>query len=235
MIEDDDLDAKYLVKADLEARQNSFAARKTLLRTNPSLYVSQIRLSVRQIPLYANDSLLKRIGLHALKSFEAEVKAGSRKSLTSEETAADDLPDENGKPLKAVQKAIVRNGKVIPLSRVSQAKILRQDDKVDPTSGLGKSKGYGFLEFHKHSDALKALRWINANPDVDTLLSKWHAETMQVLITKLESNKSKTERDESRLERLKSKMAELQSPTTSKRDIKASRVSRTVIVEFSVE
>lgn len=35
-------------------------------------------------------------------------------------------------------------------------------------NGIGKSKGYGFVCFTSHDDALKALRSINNNPNIFT-------------------------------------------------------------------
>lgn len=44
-----------------------------------------------------------------------------------------------------------------------QVKILRAVDKVD-IKGLGRSKGYGFVELSSHEDALNTLRATNNNP-----------------------------------------------------------------------
>ena len=50
-------------------------------------------------------------------------------------------------------------------SSISQVKILRSTDRLDG-HGLGRSKGYGFIEFKGHEDALKALRCTNNNPEL---------------------------------------------------------------------
>lgn len=42
---------------------------------------------------------------------------------------------------------------------------MRDLKNVDAT-GKGKSKGYGFVTFTTHEDALKALRSINNNPNI---------------------------------------------------------------------
>ena len=44
-------------------------------------------------------------------------------------------------------------------------KILRSTDRVD-TSGIGRSKGYGFVEFYTPEAAMAALRGTNNNPDL---------------------------------------------------------------------
>ncbi len=41
---------------------------------------------------------------------------------------------------------------------------MRNTDRIDPATKLGRSKGYGFIEFTRHSDALSCLRWLNNNP-----------------------------------------------------------------------
>ena len=50
-------------------------------------------------------------------------------------------------------------------------------------NGVGKSKGYGFVSFTSHEDALKVLRKINNNPSVFTranvdifLLNYWNVK-----------------------------------------------------------
>lgn len=44
-----------------------------------------------------------------------------------------------------------------------QAKVVRSKDRVG-TSGKLRSRGFGFLEFSEHSDALQAVRRLNNNP-----------------------------------------------------------------------
>ncbi len=51
----------------------------------------------------------------------------------------------------------------LPLVNVTQAKVMRSSERVDG-QGLGRSKGFGFIEFKGHEDALKALRSTNNNP-----------------------------------------------------------------------
>lgn len=79
--------------ADLERRTNSFNARRALLKSNPSLYISKSRLSIRQIPLFVTEQMLKRLAIHAMRAFEKEVKEGKRDELTEEETR-----DPGGRP-----------------------------------------------------------------------------------------------------------------------------------------
>lgn len=51
--------------------------------------------------------------------------------------------------------------------RIVQVKIMR-DIKQANSAGIGKSKGYGFVQFSKHEAALAALRATNNNPNVFT-------------------------------------------------------------------
>lgn len=52
-----------------------------------------------------------------------------------------------------------------PPVKIKQAKIVRAKDRVD-ANGVGRSTGFGFVEFEHHPHALIALRQLNNNPDV---------------------------------------------------------------------
>ncbi|GAA6062588.1 hypothetical protein JCM10212_004183 [Sporobolomyces blumeae] len=240
--------AKTLSAADMDARQSSFDARKGLLRSNPSLYISRTRLSVRQIPLYVTDGMMKRLANHALKQFQVDMKAGIQKPLTQEELSF--VEDASG--AKEAEK--VERKKGVPLSRVRQAKILRQSDRVDPLTGLGRSKGYGFLELGNHADALRVLRWANANKDVNRLFRVWWREALEKMIDQVEKGEGKMGKDvkvkekDERLKRLKEKMDELEEEEKQAREKDAKREqagkavtgesgrsSKCLIIEFSIE
>ncbi|KAM0753277.1 hypothetical protein T439DRAFT_378975 [Meredithblackwellia eburnea MCA 4105] len=240
--------AQTLHPSDMNARQSSFDARKALLRSNPSLYISRTRLSVRQIPLYVTDSMMKRLANYAMKEFDKEVKLGHQKALTADELN-NTIVDASGvtPPVKTER---IRG---VPASRVRQAKILRQTDRVDPLTGLGRSKGYGFLELGSHSDALRVLRWANANRDVGALFRGWWREQLEKLIEKEEKapdgKKGKGKDTEERVKRLREKMAELveeedeaktkaekQNSKSNKSNAEgASRGAKCLIIEFSIE
>ena len=66
----------------------------------------------------------------------------------------------------------------------SEAKIVRQQDRVDVLTGKGRSKGYGFVEMEKHADALRVLRWANNNPAVGKLFDEWYKEELKELLEK---------------------------------------------------
>ena len=79
--------AELLTSADIERRTSSFNARRALLKSNPSLFISKTRLSVRQIPIFVTERMLKRLASHAVKTFELEVKQDLRQPLTPDELA----------------------------------------------------------------------------------------------------------------------------------------------------
>lgn len=210
--------ASTIPPVELEKRTNSFTARRTMLRTNPSLYVSKTRLSVRQIPLFVTERTLKRLALHALRTFKDEVKKGERDNLTPEEleeaTKESDEPGDSSTKSKKQSQGSKSKG-------VKQAKIVRQHERVDPVTGKGRSKGYGFIEMPRHADALRVLRWANNNPAVAPLLSTWWKEELGDLI-KLEKGKGNP--DEARLKRIKDELeGQVKTP------------KGTLIVEFSIE
>lgn len=210
----------HLDNADAEARTASYDSRKGLLRTNPSLYLSRCRLSIRQIPTYVTDVVLRRLARYALKAFDEEVKAGSRKDLTQEERSQRDESDGLGVVAQRKPK-MKKDGTVLPPARVQQAKVLRQTDKLEPLTGLGKSKGYGFVELASHADALRVLRYVNANATVGKLLKEWWVDELQKSLPKV--------KDEERKKRLEEVIKE-ESQSKS-----GNKLKRTLIVEFSIE
>jgi nucleolar protein 4 len=116
---------------DVNLREDSMRQRKELLASNPSLYLSFTRLALRNIPRTMKDGELRDLARKAIKEFDEEVKNGLREGLTEEELAKD---RPFGKPVR-------------------QAKIVLEKN--------GRSKGYGFLEYNGHANALKGLRWLN--------------------------------------------------------------------------
>lgn len=128
----------------------SYGNRKRLLATNPNLFVSKTRLSVRGVPLHITDPQLKAEAKYAVIKFWRQVNSGDRKSLEPDEM--DGL--ENGVKVQ-----------------IKQAKMLKSD-RLDPVTKKPRSKGLGFIEFERHSDALACLRYLNLNPKAFTHDSK---------------------------------------------------------------
>lgn len=62
---------------------------------------------------------------------------------------------------QAAREAVLRKtGKAV---RVRQSKVVRDKVRVDATTGKLRSRGFGFLEFFTHEDALAALEALNNN------------------------------------------------------------------------
>lgn len=199
--------AETLPSVEVQKRSDSYNARRALLGSNPSLYVSKTRLSIRQIPTLVTERMLKRLATHAIQTFDEEVVSGSRTGLSEEEMTRDEPAADGDK---------TRNkGRATP--RVRQAKIVRQADRVDAVTGRGRSKGYGFLELREHADALRVLRWANNNPEIASLFSEWW-------LTELAEEKK--DADPARAKRI----TEMENRGSSAKQPKGS-----LIVEFSIE
>ncbi|EIW75494.1 hypothetical protein CONPUDRAFT_147133 [Coniophora puteana RWD-64-598 SS2] len=194
--------ASSLTPAEVDKRTKSFDARRVLLRSNPALYVSRTRLSVRQIPLYVSERGLRRLAVHAMRTFEKEVKAGHREGLNEDEkevregdagfggegedAAAGVKPEEgaSGDEGGDGKKKVLRKSKAKFLKDgpVKQSKIVRQAERVDAVTGRLRSRGYGFVEMRTHADALRVLRWANNNPAVGVLARRFWADELRGII-----------------------------------------------------
>ena len=228
--------AELLTSADVERRTSSFNSRRALLKSNPSLFISKTRLSVRQIPIFVTERMLKRLASHAVKAFESEVKQGSRQPLSADELARVLAPEElsgmvDGDVVEMdKQKDKKKKGKFKGRDTgVKQAKIVRQAERVDTLTGKGRSKGYGFVEMHQHADSLRLLRWANNNPDIGTLFDVWWKDELENLF-KLEKAKPEAEKDDARVKRLKEEIDRSAAGGNGKKKSKGS-----LIVEFSIE
>ena len=199
--------AETLPSVEVQKRTDSYNARRALLGSNPSLYISKTRLSIRQIPTYVTERMLKRLSTHAIQAFDEEVALGSRTGLSEEEMTRDEPGSDEDKAQN--------KGKAIP--RVRQAKIVRQADRVDTLTGKGRSKGYGFLELREHADALRVLRWANNNPDVLSLFSEWWSAELA---------KEKKDADPAQAKRI---------TDMENRGSSAKQPRYSLIVEFSIE
>ncbi|GHJ89425.1 hypothetical protein NliqN6_5827 [Naganishia liquefaciens] len=222
--------AATLPELEVTKRVESFNTRRKLLESNPSLYISKTRLSIRQIPLYATDRTLKRLGIHAVKEFDAEVADGKRDALSREE-----LQDSTLSPVALASRKNTGRKTV-----VMQSKVERQNDRIDAVTGLGRSKGYGFLEMRSHQDALKVLRWANNNPDVSALMKEWVSVELEELAARekeklLKAREAVPKPDdlddqELKYKKLTSKVKEGVAGLTD-----GMKQGKTLLVEFSVE
>ncbi|CAE6435822.1 unnamed protein product [Rhizoctonia solani] len=220
--------AAGLPEAEIAARQTSFDARKALLRSNPSLYVSRTRISVRRLPLWASERVLKRLAIHAMREFEAEVSNGERDGLTRDELQR----DESEKDVR------VKGGKKGRSTGIQQAKIVRAADRVDAVTGKGRSRGYGFIETNEHADALRVLRWVNNRPGVVGLMRGWWREEVKDTIEALKSDAAKDEERGSGLKRLKEELERLDAELGSRADGESQEArgsNKTLMLEFAIE
>ncbi|GAB1521077.1 RNA recognition motif-containing protein [Rhizoctonia solani] len=233
--------AAGLSEAELAARQTSFDARKALLRSNPSLYVSRTRISVRRLPLWASERVLKRLAIHAIREFEAEVSSGEREPLTRDELHRDEPENENNNnndtSTEAKSGKKKNKGKKGRSTGIQQAKIVRAADRVDAVTGKGRSRGYGFIETSEHADALRVLRWVNNRPGVVGLMRAWWREEVKDLVEALKKagESGGNEERESRLKRLKDELERLDEELGSEGKSEARGSSKTLILEFAIE
>lgn len=201
-----------------------------MLNSNPTLYVSKTRLSVRQLPRWVTEGVLKKLAKHSISNFKKEAREGTREGLTAEELAVDVDGDEEpksadgdeageghdgGAPVKKKQKRRFKDGPVV------QSKIVRDSAKVDPLVGgpgkrvTGRSKGYAFLEMALHADALRVLRWCNNSGDAEGVMRGfWKEELERILVGEKgkgkEKDVKKSDEDVERIKLVKAKLKELE-------------------------
>lgn len=123
---------------------------------------------------------------------------------------------------------------------VMQSKVERQTDRVDGVTGMGRSKGYGFLEMRTHQDALKVLRWANNNPDVSPLMKEWVTVELEELAQRekeklLKAREAQPKPDDLDDQELKYKklQAKVKDGVAGLTD--QMKQGKTLLVEFSVE
>lgn len=155
--------AQFITKTDMELREKSYKLRVQQLNKNATLHLSLTRLAIRNLPRAMTGKALKALGRKAVVQFATEVKEGSRQPLSKEEISrsvklkheaegmvGDDKNEKGEKEKKKNKKQGV----------VKQAKVVME---VKGNSEIGRSRGYGFIEFRDHKSALMGLRWLNAH------------------------------------------------------------------------
>ncbi|KAI4192201.1 MAG: hypothetical protein LQ346_004424 [Caloplaca aetnensis] len=145
-----------LSPSEIILREESARQRQSLTKANPALLVSLTRLSVRNLPRSTNSKELKALAREAVVGFARDVKAGLRQPLSKEELSrAPDVMREAERARKAKGTGIVKQAKVVFEGQGG--------GKVSESSGAGRSKGYGFIEYTSHRSALMGLRWLNGH------------------------------------------------------------------------
>jgi nucleolar protein 4 len=145
-----------LSPSEVTMREASAKQRQKLIQGNPSLHLSLTRLSIRNIPRSITSKQLKELARKAVVGFAEDVKAGKRQKLNKEETVR------GGEAMVVAEKMRKKRGKGL----VKQAKIVfetTEGSKVGEDTGAGRSRGYGFIEYYTHRNALMGLRWLNGH------------------------------------------------------------------------
>ncbi|CCE62330.1 hypothetical protein TPHA_0C01740 [Tetrapisispora phaffii CBS 4417] len=148
--------AQLLSKTDMEIREKSYSLRVEQLKKNPSLHISMTRLAIRNLPRAMTEKSLKYLARRAVVNFATEVNENKRHPLSKEEIVRSTkekykfLSDEEIERLKKKDK---KQG------LVKQSKIIME---VKGTT-IGRSRGYGFVEYKDHKSALMGLRWLNVH------------------------------------------------------------------------
>lgn len=145
---------KYLSPNEVAMREASVKQRKLLVEGNPSLHLSLTRLAVRNIPRSISSKDLKALARDAVVGFAKDVKSGIRQPLSKEEASR------GREEMQRAEKERKLKGKGV----VKQAKVVfeaRKGEKIPESGGAGRSRGYGFIEYHTHRCALMGLRWLN--------------------------------------------------------------------------
>ncbi|KAF2403237.1 RNA-binding domain-containing protein [Trichodelitschia bisporula] len=147
---------QLLSPSEIAMREASLKQRKGLIEKNPSLHLSLTRLAIRNIPRTVTSKDLKALARQAIVGFAKDVKAGKRQPLSKEELAR------GGEEMAAIERDRRAKGKGV----VKQAKIVFEStdgSKIAEGEGAGRSRGYGFVEYHTHRSALMGLRWLNGH------------------------------------------------------------------------
>lgn len=145
-----------LSPSEIALREESARQRQSLIKTNPALHLSLTRLSVRNLPRNVTSKDLKALAREAVVGFSRDVKAGLRRPLSKEEVSrAVEMMREAEKARKAKGIGIVKQSKVVFEGQGG--------GKASESSGAGRSKGYGFIEYTSHRWALMGLRWLNGH------------------------------------------------------------------------
>lgn len=148
--------ASLLTKTDLEIREKSYNLRVEQLKKNPTLHLSMTRLAIRNLPRAMNEKALKALARKGVVEFATEVKDGKRHPLSKEEiirSTKEKYKFMSDEEIERQKKKDKKQG------LVRQAKIIME---VKGTT-IGRSRGYGFVEYRDHKSALMGLRWLNVH------------------------------------------------------------------------
>ncbi|EDO14387.1 hypothetical protein Kpol_193p1, partial [Vanderwaltozyma polyspora DSM 70294] len=148
--------ASLLSTKDMEIREKSYNLRVEQLKKNPSLHLSMTRLAIRNLPRAMNDKSLKALGRKGIVQFATEVKDGERHPLSKEEISRSTKEKYKFMSEEEIQREKKKDSK---RGVVRQAKVIMEVKG----STIGRSRGYGFIEYRDHKSALMGLRWLNVH------------------------------------------------------------------------
>lgn len=188
---------QLLSPSELAMREASFKQRRSLVKSNPSLHLSLTRIAVRNIPRSVSSRDLKDLARKAVAGFAVDVKSEKRERLSKEELSR------GGEEMVEAERQRKLKGKGV----VKQAKIVFENadgSKISEQAGAGRSRGYGFIEYYTHRNALMGLRWLNG-----------HAIDYQAHVQK--KGKATTEEIEDRKKRLIAEFALENAQVVSRR------------------
>lgn len=145
-----------LSPSEVKMREDSATLRRKQIQDNPSLHLSLTRLSVRNLPRSITSKDLKQLARKGVVGFAEDAKEGKRQKLSKAEIAR------GGEEMVIAEKIRKKQGKGI----VRQAKVVFETEKgskVGEDTGAGRSRGYGFIEYYTHRNALMGLRYLNGH------------------------------------------------------------------------
>lgn len=151
--------ARSLSSEEVDKRMSLFRERKQLLERNPNLFVSKTRLSVRNMPLCVSEKQLRAAATRSIVNFWKQVDTGERRLLDKHLMAEKNSLLEKFKSKTEKRYADAR-------ITIKQAKVQRDDSRIDTVTNKPRSRGFGFIEFASHVDAVACLRSMNNQSDV---------------------------------------------------------------------
>ena len=148
--------SQLLTPKDMEIREKSYNLRVEQLKRNPSLRLSLTRLAIRNLPRAMNDKALKALARKAVVEFATQVKNGERHPLSQEEITRSTKEKYKFMTPEQIEQQKKKDKKK---GVVKQAKVIMEVKG----STVGRSRGYGFVEYKDHKHALMGLRWLNVH------------------------------------------------------------------------
>lgn len=148
--------SQLLTAKDMEIRERSYNLRVEQLKRNPSLRLSLTRLAIRNLPRAMTDKALKALARKAVVEFATQVKTGERHPLSQEEIIRSTREKYKFMTPEQIEQQKKKDKKK---GVVKQAKVIMEVKG----SSVGRSRGYGFVEYKDHKHALMGLRWLNVH------------------------------------------------------------------------